>query len=136
MVGLSIVLENQKSGSSSNQKSPQVINKATMNMNNNKFSSSSSSSQSNFPVPTFLQRCFLCQQPLLPSKDIYMYKGESAFCSVECRCRQIFNEEEDSIKKENCSLAAMKPASSSSASGSRRKGNKNRGGGGGSGFAY
>ncbi|KAJ0034464.1 hypothetical protein Pint_24482 [Pistacia integerrima] len=130
MVGLSIVLENQKTGSSS-KKSPQVINKATMNINNKLFTSS----QSTFPVPTFLQRCFLCQQPLLPGKDIYMYKGESAFCSVECRCRQIFMDEEDSIKKENCSLAAMKPTSSSSASGSRRKGNRNRGGGGG-GFAY
>ncbi|KAJ0092403.1 hypothetical protein Patl1_25022 [Pistacia atlantica] len=131
MVGLSIILENQKTGSSS-KKSPQVINKATMNINNKL----STSSQSTFQVPTFLQRCFLCQQPLLPGKDIYMYKGESAFCSVECRCRQIFMDEEDSIKKENCSLAAMKPTSSSSASGSRRKGNRNRGGGGGGGFAY
>ncbi|XP_044484852.1 FCS-Like Zinc finger 15-like [Mangifera indica] len=128
MVGLSILLENHKSGTSST-KSPQVVNKATMNINNKFSSSSSSSSQSTFPIPAFLQRCFLCQQPLLPGKDIYMYKGESAFCSVECRCRQIFKDEEDGLKKEYCSLAAMKPTSSAPASGSRRRGNRNRGGG-------
>lgn len=78
MVGLSIVLENQKHGGF-NKKSPQVINKATMIINHKpSFSSSSSSdtanSHSTFPVPTFLQHCFLCKQTLLPGKDIYMYK--------------------------------------------------------------
>nr|XP_009598547.1 FCS-Like Zinc finger 15-like [Nicotiana tomentosiformis]XP_016484345.1 PREDICTED: uncharacterized protein LOC107804910 [Nicotiana tabacum] len=34
----------------------------------------------------FLDSCFLCKQKLLPGQDIYMYKGDRAFCSVECRC--------------------------------------------------
>ncbi|KAL9410282.1 hypothetical protein AB3S75_044112 [Citrus x aurantiifolia] len=137
MVGLSIVLENQKHGGF-NKKSPQVINKATMIINNKpSFSSASSSdaanSHSTFPVPTFLQHCFLCKQTLLPGKDIYMYKGDRGFCSVECRCRQIFMDEEESLKKENCSFAAMNPRSTSSAasasSSRHRKGTRNRSGG-------
>lgn len=93
MVGLSVVLEGQRSGSSSvhSKKSPQVINKATMSMVINgaappsptPTSSSSSSSSfcrrnslpfSVFPAPAFLDQCFLCKNKLLPGKDIYMYK--------------------------------------------------------------
>ncbi|RVW92562.1 hypothetical protein CK203_039373 [Vitis vinifera] len=29
---------------------------------------------------TFLDECFLCKQKLLLGKDIYMYKGDRAFC--------------------------------------------------------
>ncbi|KDP27820.1 hypothetical protein JCGZ_18900 [Jatropha curcas] len=146
MVGLSIVLEAQKGGV--NMKTPQVINKANMVINKPSSSSSSSSStsfsanSSCFPVPTFLEHCFLCGQKLLPGKDIYMYKGDTGFCSVECRDRQIFMDEEETLRKENCSLAAMKPtatssspssSSSSSSSASRnRKTTRNRAGG----FAY
>ncbi|XWS08575.1 hypothetical protein CRYUN_Cryun40dG0014000 [Craigia yunnanensis] len=123
MVGLSVVLENQKSGSSNiiSKKTPQIISKTTM-LISSKVSSSSSScfllsprtnSQLNYPVPAFLEQCFLCKQKLLPGKDIYMYKGDRAFCSVECRCRQIFMDEEESLY---CSLVAMKPSASSSSS--------------------
>ncbi|CAI9779748.1 unnamed protein product [Fraxinus pennsylvanica] len=72
----------------------------------------------------FLDHCFLCKQKLLPDKDIYMYKGDIAFCSVECRWRQIFMDEEETVKKnrrDNCSLDAIKlrlPSSSSSSSSS------------------
>ncbi|KAJ8766350.1 hypothetical protein K2173_022409 [Erythroxylum novogranatense] len=141
MVGLSVVLESQKSGFSN--KTPQVINKATMVINK---PSPSSSSSSSFPVPSFLQQCFLCQQKLLPGEDIYMYKdlfflcicrGDRAFCSVECRCRQIFMDEEETLRKENCSLTAIKPTSASSPSSSttsrHRKSNRNPPAGG---FAY
>ncbi|GLT32516.1 hypothetical protein SLA2020_071790 [Shorea laevis] len=138
MVGLSVVLENQKNGSIiSTRKPTQIINKTTML---DSPSVCRNSSVKNFPVPVaFLDYCFLCRQKLLPGKDIYMYKGDRAFCSVECRCRQIFMDEEESIKKENCSLAAIKPpqttvesaspsTSSSSSSGSRnRRAERNRG---------
>ncbi|XP_050215515.1 FCS-Like Zinc finger 15 [Mercurialis annua] len=135
MVGLSIVLDNYNY--KNKNKTPQVINKATMNlMMINKLPSSSSS---NFKFPTFLEQCFLCGQKLMPCKDIYMYKGDRGFCSVECRCRQIFMDEEEVLEKENCSFAAMKPSTSasppppSSTSASRhRKSGKNRPGG----FAY
>ncbi|MBA0858309.1 hypothetical protein Goshw_024128 [Gossypium schwendimanii] len=129
MVGLSVVLENQWINDNDmiiNEKSPQVINKATM------FCSSSSS-----PLPAFLGQCFLCKRRLLPGKDIYMYKGDKGFCSVECRCKQIFMDEEESLKKDKyCSLdAIVKPSSTSSSSSAarhHRKPERNRAGG----FAY
>ncbi|EEF45563.1 FCS-Like Zinc finger 15 [Ricinus communis] len=152
MVGLSILLEAQQKqqvgfANNNKKKTPQVINKATLNMMMiNKLpsplpSSTSLSSLSSFKPPTFLEHCFLCGQKLLPGKDIYMYKGDRAFCSVECRCRQIFTDEEETLRKENCSFAAMKPTStsaatappSSSTSASRHsKSTRNRAGG----FAY
>ncbi|KAK9131535.1 hypothetical protein Sjap_012022 [Stephania japonica] len=38
---------------------------------------------------SFLKTCFLCNKKLKPQMDIYMYRGDKGFCSVECRCRQI-----------------------------------------------
>ncbi|KAG5541694.1 hypothetical protein RHGRI_021503 [Rhododendron griersonianum] len=54
----------------------------------------------------FLKSCFLCNRRLVPGRDIYIYKGESAFCSLECRQQQM-NEEE---RKERRSLASKKEA--------------------------
>ncbi|XP_021806186.1 uncharacterized protein LOC110750206 [Prunus avium] len=155
MVGLSIVLEGQKRSGGVGKNIPQVINKTTMVVINKPSSSSSClpspsnpskshknllfSPQTPFLAPTFLDQCFLCRQKLLPGKDIYMYKGDRGFCSVECRYRQIFMDEEESLRQEKqCSMAAMKPtsasssSSSSSAASNQRKGTRNRG----SGFAY
>ncbi|XP_048440417.1 FCS-Like Zinc finger 15-like [Pyrus x bretschneideri] len=147
MVGLSIVLEEGQKGSGVNKKIPQVINKATMVVINKPFSSSSSSSSpsqithksfnfsshssspSFFGQPSFLDQCFLCKQKLLPGKDIYMYKGDRGFCSVDCRYRQIFMDEEEIVRKEKQKYCSP---SSSSASSDQRKGARNRAGG----FAY
>ncbi|CAL5415485.1 unnamed protein product [Camellia sinensis] len=157
MVGLSIVLECTHKGSNNknnNNNNPQVVNKATMikpspsppppspppSLRRN-----SQPCTAALPAGSFLEQCFLCDQKLLPGKDIYMYKGDRAFCSVECRCRQIFMDEEESTtttstmyNRPNCSFSAMKappppPCSSSSPSSSRnRKGSRNRA----NGFAY
>ncbi|KAF9605450.1 hypothetical protein IFM89_017469 [Coptis chinensis] len=149
MVGLSILLEAHKKSSSRVTKSPQVINKTITIKPSRPSLTPSLTSYPSSPLPaiTFLESCFLCKQRLLPGKDIYMYKGDRAFCSVECRCRQIFMDEESvgvsNRDDMNCSLAALKPAmtndtstTSPSCSTSRhnhqRKGNRNRG----SGFAY
>ncbi|XP_057757920.1 FCS-Like Zinc finger 15-like [Arachis stenosperma] len=139
MVGLSVVLESHKGSG--------VINKTTMMMlsNTTNFPPPSSSLNNNinnyshntiFLNPTFLELCFLCRKKLLPGKDIYMYKGDKAFCSEECRSKQIFMDEEEAIQRENCSMAAMKikPTSSSSSSSSsseahNKKGARKRGGG-------
>ncbi|XP_066325035.1 FCS-Like Zinc finger 12-like [Miscanthus floridulus] len=40
------------------------------------------------PAPDFLSRCCLCDKRL-DGLDIYMYRGEKAFCSSECRCQQM-----------------------------------------------
>nr|XP_004508200.1 FCS-Like Zinc finger 15-like [Cicer arietinum] len=110
MVGLGVVLESQKSSINNNNKTHQIINKTTMMLNtiNNKTSSPisypSSNHHSHFQASNFLEQCFLCKKRLLLGKDIYMYKGDRAFCSVDCRCKQILTDEEEAIQKQNCSL--------------------------------
>lgn len=39
--------------------------------------------------PHFLDSCFLCQKHLSQNSDIYMYRGNTPFCSQECRQEQI-----------------------------------------------
>ncbi|KAE8668049.1 Multidrug and toxin extrusion protein 1 [Hibiscus syriacus] len=127
MVGLSVVLEKQSSG--------EVINKTTMFIN-------TKASHLNYPLPPFLQQCFLCNRKLLPGNDIYMYKGDKGFCSEECRCWQIFMDEEESLKKDKyCSFASTISSSTSSSSSSashcrRRRHRREAAGDGGNGFAY
>ncbi|KAF3793023.1 hypothetical protein EJ110_NYTH02191 [Nymphaea thermarum] len=38
---------------------------------------------------SFLKACHLCRRPLGEGDDIYMYKGDTPFCSEECRQEQI-----------------------------------------------
>ncbi|ESQ34882.1 hypothetical protein EUTSA_v10008681mg [Eutrema salsugineum] len=42
-------------------------------------------------TPYFLSLCCLCKKKL-QGKDIYMYKGDKGFCSVECRSVNILEE--------------------------------------------
>ncbi|XWS23859.1 hypothetical protein CRYUN_Cryun28dG0051400 [Craigia yunnanensis] len=62
-------------------------------------------------TPNFLRSCGLCRRRLVPGRDIYMYRGDTAFCSLECRQQQMNQDE----KKEKCSIASKKQATSSSA---------------------
>ncbi|XP_060191565.1 FCS-Like Zinc finger 15 isoform X2 [Lycium barbarum] len=149
MVGLSVVLEGysnnrdnistQKStnitASSTTGSSWQIVNKASMVKPTSPTTPSCPFSRRKYPVAVgFLDSCFLCKKKLLPGKDIYMYKGEWGFCSVECRCRQIFMDEEESVpktkKRENNKSCTS--SSSSSSSRSRKTASRNRP----SGFAY
>ncbi|KAJ7011486.1 FCS-Like Zinc finger 17 [Populus alba] len=41
----------------------------------------------------YLISCNLCNKMLSPDKDIYMYRGDQGFCSIECRNRQIVLDE-------------------------------------------
>ncbi|EPS69545.1 hypothetical protein M569_05223, partial [Genlisea aurea] len=41
----------------------------------------------------FLSACFLCRRRLIPGRDIYMYRGDTAFCSLECRQYQMNHDE-------------------------------------------
>ncbi|CAL9045890.1 unnamed protein product [Musa acuminata subsp. burmannicoides] len=51
----------------------------------------------------FLRACGLCNRRLGPGRDIYMYRGEIAFCSLECRQLQMNLDEE----KEKCALSDL-----------------------------
>ncbi|KAK1385628.1 FLZ-type domain-containing protein [Heracleum sosnowskyi] len=110
MVGLSIVLESDKlttitTSTSNNNKSAQVINKVMMTINKKPTPPASPSSRSSFCRSSFLDQCFLCKRRLLPSRDIFMYRGDRAFCSEECRCTQIFMDEQTEMKKKTTTTA-------------------------------
>ncbi|RWR78461.1 senescence-associated family protein [Cinnamomum micranthum f. kanehirae] len=61
-------------------------------------------------TPPFLRACSLCKRRLGTGRDIYMYRGESAFCSLECRQQQMNQDE----RKDKCSLTSMKKEVASS----------------------
>ncbi|KAL0461240.1 UNVERIFIED_CONTAM: FCS-Like Zinc finger 5 [Sesamum latifolium] len=50
----------------------------------------------------FLRSCGLCNRRLAPGRDIYMYRGDTAFCSLECREQQMKQDE----RKERRAAAA------------------------------
>ncbi|XP_061982722.1 uncharacterized protein LOC133702399 [Populus nigra] len=41
----------------------------------------------------YLKSCYLCNKILSLDKDVYMYRGDQGFCSIECRNRQIVLDE-------------------------------------------
>lgn len=57
-----------------------------------------------FHSEDFLSYCYLCKKKL-HGLDIFMYRGEKAFCSAECRYKQMSVDEH----KEKCGLGVMKP---------------------------
>lgn len=60
---------------------------------------------------SFLKTCGLCQRRLAPGRDIFMYRGEIAYCSVECRQQQMNQDE----LREKCALKSMSQPPSSGA---------------------
>lgn len=50
--------------------------------------------RSSYPSESFLSFCYTCKKNLGYGKDIYMYRGEKAFCSRECRYEEMLLEEE------------------------------------------
>ncbi|XP_020978553.1 uncharacterized protein LOC107642618 [Arachis ipaensis] len=57
--------------------------------------------------PHFLHSCFLCKKPLGENRDIFMYRGDTPFCSEECRLEQI---EIDEAKEKNRNLSSSMKA--------------------------
>ncbi|XP_010259075.1 PREDICTED: protein MARD1 [Nelumbo nucifera] len=52
-----------------------------------------SSDRSNYPSVNFLSFCYTCKKDLGQGKDIYIYRGEKAFCSRECRYQEMLFDE-------------------------------------------
>lgn len=46
-----------------------------------------------YPSESFLSFCYACKKNLGQGKDIFMYRGEKAFCSHECRYQEMLLEE-------------------------------------------
>lgn len=86
------------------------------------FSSSSSSSSSSSllsprsvvtarfeePQQYFLDACFLCKKRIGENSDIFMYRGDTPFCSEECRQQQIEMDEAKDRKRNISSIKAMR----------------------------
>ncbi|XP_018819133.1 FCS-Like Zinc finger 3 [Juglans regia] len=66
--------------------------------------------------PHFLESCFLCRKPLGLNCDIFMYRGNTPFCSKECRREQI--EFDDAKEKKSWKMSPPTSSSSSSSSSS------------------
>ncbi|KAK9137381.1 hypothetical protein Sjap_007975 [Stephania japonica] len=54
-----------------------------------------------FSSENFLSFCYNCRKSLVQGKDIYMYRGEKAFCSRECRQQEIQIDEEMERSEKN-----------------------------------
>nr|CAD1816957.1 unnamed protein product [Ananas comosus var. bracteatus] len=114
-------------------KNPQIISKPTMIRN------SSLPPTPLFPLcphNPFLEHCFLCNKKLSQGQDIYMYRGDRAFCSVECRCRQIYMDEESVRREKKCSASAATDTTTVAAASRRRGRVDGKGGALDGGFAF
>ncbi|KAJ6963032.1 FCS-Like Zinc finger 1-like [Populus alba x Populus x berolinensis] len=58
-------------------------------------------------LPHFLEACFLCKKPLGDNRDIFMYRGDTPFCSEECRQEQI---DIDEANEKNWNLSSSMKA--------------------------
>ncbi|XP_028756125.1 FCS-Like Zinc finger 10 [Neltuma alba] len=72
-----------------------------------KVPSLSEESANPYPSDNVLSFCYSCKKKLEEGKDVYIYRGEKAFCSFDCRSEEILAEE----KSENNS-AESSPDSS------------------------
>eukprot|EP00250_Pteridium_aquilinum_P014397 c21962_g2_i2 orf=268-1047(+) len=50
------------------------------------------------PRVDFLDACFFCKRRLRHERDIFIYRGDAAFCTEECRQRQILSDETRSLR--------------------------------------
>ncbi|KAL9250449.1 FCS-Like Zinc finger 10-like protein [Drosera capensis] len=48
-----------------------------------------------YPSDEFLSFCYFCNKKLEEGKDIYMFRGEKAFCSSDCRLEEILLQESE-----------------------------------------
>ncbi|KAL2544834.1 hypothetical protein Fot_14067 [Forsythia ovata] len=64
-----------------------------------------------YPSSDFLKFCYSCKKKL-EGEDVYMYRGEKAFCSWSCRSQEILIDEEVEQTSNNSSENSVKPNSS------------------------
>ncbi|XP_047317954.1 FCS-Like Zinc finger 8 [Impatiens glandulifera] len=67
---------------------------ATKKESDNGFRAMTTKSMS-YPSESFLSFCYGCKKNLGHGKDIYIYRGEKAFCSCECRQKEMMLDEEE-----------------------------------------
>ncbi|KAJ6802430.1 protein MARD1-like [Iris pallida] len=67
----------------------------------------------------FLRACGLCKCRLGPGRETFIYRGDAAFCSLECREKQMHHDE----RKEKCLRKSVKPSPSPPTKDSEATGN-------------
>ncbi|CAD6335385.1 unnamed protein product [Miscanthus lutarioriparius] len=63
----------------------------------------------------YLESCYLCKQSIACDRDVFMYKGDAAFCSEDCRDEQMDMDEALHAAARRHRLLQRAPASSSQA---------------------
>ncbi|KAF5743818.1 hypothetical protein HS088_TW08G00406 [Tripterygium wilfordii] len=83
-----------------------------------------SSNRSSSSEYCFLKSCHLCNKELCLDKDVYMYRGDEGFCSIECRDRKIYLDEMEELEKlaKQRRAAKYKHCSTARRRGTRRTG--------------
>ncbi|KAK0598810.1 hypothetical protein LWI29_038182 [Acer saccharum] len=69
----------------------------------------------------FLKSCFLCNKNLSLDKDVYMYRGDQGFCSIECRNRQIVMDDMRELESSTKKMVASYRSSISCSKSDRRE---------------
>ncbi|XP_019168291.1 PREDICTED: uncharacterized protein LOC109164004 [Ipomoea nil] len=73
--------------------------------------------------PHFLDACSLCQRTLAHNSDIFMYRGNTPFCSEECRQEQIDMDEAEEkrwrVSASSCSKKSSPKTQSTKGSASK-----------------
>ncbi|KAG0516205.1 hypothetical protein BDA96_10G342200 [Sorghum bicolor] len=64
----------------------------------------------------YLESCYLCKQSIACDRDVFMYKGDAAFCSEDCRDDQMDMDEALHAAARRHRLLQRSPASASSQS--------------------
>ncbi|XP_059643832.1 FCS-Like Zinc finger 17-like [Cornus florida] len=77
----------------SQDKSNNVVIKPSLKLNKPTFQLNQIPPNSLDQYSCFLKSCHLCRKSLSPDKDVYMYRGDQGFCTIECRNRQIYLDE-------------------------------------------
>lgn len=63
----------------------------------------------------YLESCYLCKESIACDRDVFMYKGDAAFCSEDCRDEQMDMDEALHAAARRHRLLQRSPASSSQA---------------------
>ncbi|CAN6192718.1 unnamed protein product [Urochloa humidicola] len=67
----------------------------------------------------YLESCFLCKETIACNRDIFMYKGDAAFCSDDCRQEQMDMDEALNAVARRHRLLSSSSSSSPAAEASR-----------------
>lgn len=55
----------------------------------------------------FLDSCSLCKKPLSKNRDIFMYRGDTPFCSEECRQEQMEIDQEREFRRKHRKVGSL-----------------------------